>query len=111
MSRIIGVTFLLIILVDNFSSTASHAGLHVSKVHIRKCRCRVSTNEKIKCRSPLFPTNHKEKQNPIKCLCSKTNQQVSSLKGSLHHTASWISNLHDMNQWNYVEITGEKTLS
>ncbi|KAJ4948404.1 hypothetical protein JOQ06_019938 [Pogonophryne albipinna] len=76
MSRIIGVTFLLIILVDNFSSTASHAGLHVSKVHIRKCRCRVSTNGKMICRSPLFPTNHKEKQNLMKCLCSKTNQHT-----------------------------------
>ncbi|KAK9524543.1 hypothetical protein VZT92_016926 [Zoarces viviparus] len=75
MSRIIRLTLLLIILVDTFyGSTASQARFHVSKVHIRKCRCRVFANGRIKCRYPLFPTNHKEKQNLIKCFCSKTNQ-------------------------------------
>ncbi|XP_074479047.1 uncharacterized protein LOC141760288 [Sebastes fasciatus] len=76
MSRIISVALLLIVLVDTFydSSAASHAGFHVSKVHIRECRCRVFPSGKIKCRYPLFPKNHVEKQNLIKCFCSKTNQ-------------------------------------
>ncbi|KAK5848590.1 hypothetical protein PBY51_006190 [Eleginops maclovinus] len=83
MSRIIGVTLLLIILADNFSSTASHAGFHVSKGHIRKCRCRVLTNGKTMCHSPLFPINRREKLNLSKCLCSKKQQhQFPDLKAA-----------------------------
>ncbi|XP_076581597.1 uncharacterized protein LOC143317350 isoform X1 [Chaetodon auriga] len=87
MSRIIVVTLLLIILVDNFCHStddcflcvfplwaASHAEFRVSKVHIRKCRCRVSPDGRIKCRSPLLPSNYVKKQDLIKCFCNKSNQ-------------------------------------
>ncbi|XP_070849754.1 uncharacterized protein [Chaetodon trifascialis] len=75
MSRIIVVSLLLIILVDNFyHSTASHAEFRVSKVHIRKCRCRVFPDGRIKCRSPLLPSNYVKKQDLIKCFCNKSNQ-------------------------------------
>ncbi|CAJ1086680.1 hypothetical protein D9C73_027375 [Xyrichtys novacula] len=75
MYKIIGVIFLLVILVDNFSdSTASQAGFYVSKEHIRKCGCRAFPNGKISCRSTLFRGKHVEMQDLVKCFCSKTNR-------------------------------------
>ncbi|KAM7366070.1 hypothetical protein PAMP_015538 [Pampus punctatissimus] len=75
MSRIIGLTLLFIVLVDNFYDNAVlSAGLHVTKVHIRKCRCRVSKTGKMKCRLPLLPTTQTEKKDLINCLCNKANQ-------------------------------------
>ncbi|KAF1380441.1 hypothetical protein PFLUV_G00163770 [Perca fluviatilis] len=74
MSRIVGVTLLLIILLDTFyCRTDSHAGFPVSKMHILKCRCKVLPSGMLKCRHPLLPTSHVEKQNLIKCICSKAN--------------------------------------
>ncbi|KAA8582563.1 hypothetical protein FQN60_006234 [Etheostoma spectabile] len=75
MSRIVGATLLLIVLVDTFycSTDVSQAGSRVSSVHVRKCWCKVFPNGKIKCRYHPLPTKIGEKQNLIECICSKGN--------------------------------------
>ncbi|CAK6973041.1 hypothetical protein GBF38_005510 [Scomber scombrus] len=58
MSRIICVALLLVVLMDNFYDNAvQSARFHVTKVHLRQCRCREFPEFQVPCGSwrPGFP--------------------------------------------------------
>ncbi|KAG7495679.1 hypothetical protein JOB18_003742 [Solea senegalensis] len=74
MSRITGVTLLLIILIGSLYDSTASSEFYVTKKHIRKCRCKVFPNGLVKCPFPLLPTNYKERMDLIKCLCRKTDR-------------------------------------
>ncbi|KAM7377549.1 hypothetical protein PAMA_014046 [Pampus argenteus] len=75
MSRLMSLTLLFIVLVDNFYDNAV-LSVGVTKGHIRKCRCRVIDTGRFKCHSPLVPKTRAEKKDLINCFCSKANRHV-----------------------------------
>ncbi|GLD53578.1 cornifelin homolog B-like protein [Lates japonicus] len=101
MSRIIGVTLLLIILVDSFyDHTALSAGIQVTKKHLRQCRCKVFPNGMKKCRNPLMPKKPEEITDLIRCLCSEKNQETMSRQvvqvqpeSRVHEASQWSTGL------------------